>query len=158
MNSDPLEPPTWLRTKYKWGPVKHPLYWCQVVEDKELDCGSLSAIIREVYESRGVVALPVQMILEYPTYTIEHWVAMWHKRGLSVNWVWGRYVYHEAVGVVYEENKMKIYDPVENAWIDSSGCVERGRIVAIRIVGKEAHDYVYWGDVHVKLNKWHVLR
>jgi hypothetical protein len=156
-DSNPLEPPAWLRTRYKWGPVKYPVYWCQVVEADELDCGSLSAIAREVYESRGVIVTPVQMILEFPSYVVEHWAAAWQRKGLRADWIWGRYVYHEAVGVVCDERRMKVYDPIENAWIEPSGHVERGRVVAIRVVGSSTRGYMYWEDVCIELGKWHRL-
>jgi hypothetical protein len=157
IGNNPIEPPVWITIKYKWGPTRYPVYWCQIVKAEELDCGSLSAVIREIYRSRGVHTLPVQLILKYPVHIIEHYIAMWRRKGLPVNWIWGNYVYHEVVGVILDECEMKIYDPVENSWIKSSGHVERGRVAAIRISGEETCSYLHWENKYIELNKWHIL-
>jgi len=156
MPDNPLEPPSWLREKYRWGPVQHPMFWCQLIRARELDCGAFSAVVREIYQSRGVVALPVQAILEYPLHVIQHWKEMWRKKGISINWIWEKYVYHEIVGVISKDNKIKIYDPVENVWINPLGYVERGRLVALRIIGGPSR--LYWEGRHIITNRWYFVK
>src|SRR3712207_2487200 len=42
-----LTGPRWIRHKYKWGPSKWPIHWCEAVEQKTLDCGALASLAHE---------------------------------------------------------------------------------------------------------------
>src|SRR5207244_4063127 len=58
-------PPAWLRARYSWGPVRWPVYWCEVPAADTLDCGSLAALATELFRRRGEKAASVQLILRY---------------------------------------------------------------------------------------------
>ena len=62
---NPLTGPRWLRHKYKWGPSRWPIHWCEAVEQKTLDCGALAALSHEIFINRGVTSFPVQLIHQY---------------------------------------------------------------------------------------------
>src|SRR5215207_5384063 len=49
-----LTGPRWLRQKFNWGASSFPIYWCETVRRKTLDCGALAALAHEIFAVRGV--------------------------------------------------------------------------------------------------------
>jgi len=156
-----MEPPTWLRARYEWKPVKHPVFWCQIPSMEGMDCGLFAAVTREIYKARGVYTLPVQMILKYPSYVSKHWISLWRKSNLNANWVVGEYVYHEAVAILCSEYEVKIYDPTLNVYVRPGKHLDRATVVAIKILAENdrlcAHVFLSWDGKWTKLNEWVIL-
>lgn len=131
-----VDPPTWLRKMFEWGPVKRPVSWCDVPKARKADCGLLAALAREVYKARGVEAFQAQLIVKYPEHAVEHWVKIWRNKGAEPDWIWGNFVYHEVV-VVKRGRVVEVYDPLLNALFNGiPQRIDRGIVVAFRVFGE----------------------
>jgi hypothetical protein len=62
---EPLAGPRWIRQRVTWGPNRWPVYWCEAVSGKVLDCGALAALATEAFRGRGLTCYPAQMIQLY---------------------------------------------------------------------------------------------
>jgi len=98
--------PRWLRARYKWGASSFPIYWCEAVERKTLDCGALAALTHEIFESRGVTSYRVQMVQRFSEDSARQWNDSWSESGGPLNWIDGELIYHEgcAIPVPRSEN------------------------------------------------------
>jgi len=152
---------TWLTRIFKWGPVRHPVYWCQLPSLKEVDCGVFAAILRELCSSRNIAAFPFQMIVKYPVHRVQHWHRIWMRRLGRADWIWLEkgYVYHEAVAFV-RGGELRAYDPVLKSWVEAS-TKDGGVVVAIRIINNNKESYEFpgavWNGLKVKFNEWLIL-
>jgi len=151
-DSNTLSGPKWLRERYRWGPIRRPLYWCDIVNVEALDCGAFAAITREIFISRGLTCLPVQLVQKFPLYNIKHWKETWLKAKVPFDWAEGPLVYHEAVAVVIKENCIEIWDPVDAHWM-SLRTRGYGATIALRVVSDKLHSVV-WKSRHIPTNQW----
>lgn len=88
--------PRWLRARYKWGASSFPIYWCEAVERKTLDCGALAALTHEIFKSRGVTSYRVQMVQKFSADSARQWNSSWGEAGGPLNWIDGDLIYHEG--------------------------------------------------------------
>jgi len=78
LNGDYLSTgPRWLRQKFNWGASSFPIYWCEAVRRKTLDCGALSALAHEVFTARGVRSYRVQLIQKFSRVATSQWMNSW---------------------------------------------------------------------------------
>jgi len=143
-------PPTWIRERWSWGPTNWPLYWCEAVTAKALDCGALAALSRHAFEACGVRAYSVQLIERFDDRTVAHWKETW--RGVRVlPWWWGDLVYHEAV-VAFAGGSPFLWDPTDNRVLRPCG-----RAVCIRICPSDppSCNRTHLDDAHGSPSEWH---
>jgi hypothetical protein len=157
-------PPTWLREKYNWGPLRWPLYWCSVPDAEVLDCGALAAVAQEVYRRRGMIAMPVQLILRYPQHVTNQWSAMWQRAGLSDNWISGEFCYHEACGALDGQTEILVWDSTANRWLDppESPSESFASVAGIKLVegaSRASHTprILHWRGIQLLAGVWHWL-
>jgi len=154
-----LQPPVWLAERYLWGPAKWPMRWCEVIRAKTLECGALAALTRVSYIRRGIRAVPVQIVKLESASTVTHWKKRWEEAGFSAEWIKGRYVFHETVGIVVDSRELRIWDPTENQWIDEDGQGTTRGVVALRVCA-DVLDWprnLNWGEKTVDVNRWNVF-
>jgi hypothetical protein len=155
--SNPLTGPRWLRNKFKWGPSKWPLPWCEAVEMEQLDCGALAALAHELFTARGVKSYPAQFIQQYSEDSTRQWCANWGCEGVPVHWVKEDLIYHEACAVVVRGNEIKIWDPTASWWVNPKQFGGYGGLLAIRIFTgyeQQATEHLAWGKHTITLNQW----
>jgi|GEM_PF-618196 len=92
--------PRWLRNRYKWGASTFPIYWCDAVTRKTLDCGALAAFSHAIFCSRGVESFRVQMVQRYSEDSGRQWNESWNDTGEPLKWVSEDLIYHEGVAIV----------------------------------------------------------
>jgi hypothetical protein len=148
--------PSWIRERYEWGPSSWPLYWCEIPNLKEIDCGGLAAIARELFSSRGLVSLSAQLILQFSDQIIHHWKRKWMFRGYPTTWIFKRFIYHEACAVLVGSNIIKIWDPVNCFWMSPAQSRGHGSVQAIKISGVNIPK-VIWEDNIIPIHKWLIL-
>ena len=154
-----LQPPMWLTERYSWGPAKWPMRWCEVVAAKTLECGALATLTRTSYIRRGIRAFPVQLVKLESASAVAHWKNRWEEAGFSADWIKGRYVFHEIVGIVVDSRELRIWDPTENQWIDEDGQGTTRGVVALRVCA-EVTDWprnLSWGEKAIDVNSWIVF-
>lgn len=145
--------PRWLTDRFSWGPVDHPISWCELRDDIAIDCGTHAAIARNLLEVSGEKTVAVQLIEQYTPNTIDQWREEWGSDHDS--WLGGSQAYHEVIGVVDNETLI-IYDPLDGQ--------ERrpvfngyGSISSIRVIDLYNHDVnssLNWSGYTVPVGSW----
>ncbi len=150
-------PPTWLRVRYAWGPVRWPLFWCQLPTLSTLDCGSLAALSTKLFNDRGEIAVSVQLILRYHRLATAGWSSMWERAGLCPVWIHGKYCYHEATAIV-RQGSATIWDSTESRWVEPDNATRQAYagLVALRLGSDklQAPEIITWGENVLPLDKW----
>lgn len=150
--------PIWIREHFRWGPSAHPIYWCQSITSETLDCGALAALTRESLCTRSILALPAQLIVKVTEQDCVHWSRMWQGKGFSCNWIRSPFIYHEVCAVLSElGNKIRIWDPSNNCWVEPSQVSGYWRPVALRVEA-EYTTIMQWGNIEVRANEWTILK
>lgn len=153
-------PPTWIRKKYNWGPIQWPIYWCDLPNAEQLDCGALAALAVNLYQLRQKSAVSVQMALHYPTHATEQWRNMWERQGVNASWISGEYCYHEACGIL-EGQELLLWDPTESRWIDPPSSLHEifASVVALRVYLPEnvPAQTVKWNTITIHTGIWNNL-
>lgn len=150
--------PTWLRTRFQWGPIRWPISWCHIPRMKVLDCGVLAAAAVRLYELRGQRAAPVQLALRYPSHAAVQWAGMWDRRGEDPRWVSHNLCYHEACGV-FDGDRMELWDPTENRWLDAPQSPRENFAAVVALKVARGHGCgepsVQWNGLVLRPSAWH---
>lgn len=149
----PLTGPRWIRQRYKWGPSRWPLSWCEAVERKTLDCGALAAITQEVFAARGVRSFPAQFIQQYDTGSARHWQKKWEGEEVSTHWIGEDLIYHEGCAVVVRDKEIKVWDSSAGWWVNPRQFGGYGGVLALRVCAPEPLT-LKWGEHRVDAGRW----
>ena len=151
-----LTGPRWLRQKFKWGASSFPIYWCETVRRKTLDCGALAALAHEVFAARGVRSYRVQLIQRFSRVATSQWTNSWGSCGEPLAWTKGDLIYHEAGAIDTGARKIKVWDASAGWWVDSKPANGYGAVLAIRLSGLnlQAGESLRWGEYTIKACEW----
>ena len=153
--------PRWLRAKYKWGPSPWPMHWCEAIRRKVIDCGAHSALSREAFTARGLVAFPAQLVQRYSEDATDQWHSNWSEEQASCHWLDGEHIYHEVTALLVGDNQVKIWDGSAGSWLNprqSGGGY--GNVVAVRIFADPQFvtpEGFGWGERRIHANLWNQL-
>jgi hypothetical protein len=148
--------PIWIRLHWEWGPSRWPLYWCEAMEAKKLDCGVLAALTMEALQQRRAEAFLCQLILRYDARTIEQWRKAWFDAGVTPDWAMGEYAYHECCAIL-RKSEIAVWDPSINAPVKPTAR-GYGGAAALRLRSNVTDpDPVFWGRLPVNVNQWLIL-
>lgn len=155
-----LTAPRWLRARYKWGPSKWPLSWCEAVEKKTLDCGALSAMACAIFTARGITAYPAQLIQNYGEQSAQHWSANWNAEDAPADWVNDGLAYHEACAVVIAGNDVKIWDPTASCWVGPPQFSGYSSVSAVRVLAGPlpSESTLNWAGNEIQCNEWQKIK
>lgn len=150
--------PRWLRQKFVWGASSFPIYWCEAVRKKVLDCGALAALAHEVFTARGVKSYRVQMVQRFSEVATMQWTNSWNERGgEALPWTKDDLIYHEGCAVVAPASgELKIWDASAGWWIDPNSKDGYGALLAIRLSAFDlpADVNFTWGKHAVNAYQW----
>jgi len=151
--------PRWLRGKFKWGPSRWPIYWCEAVGEKTLDCGALAALAQEVFTGRGVRSFPAQFILQFSDRDTCHWQKNWGDKECTVNWIDDELIYHEGCAVVVREGEVKFWDATASWWVNPRQVSGYHGLLAVRFFAPPAasREVFRWGRHALSPNQWQRL-
>ncbi len=149
--------PRWLRKKFKWGPSRWPLYWCEAGKEKTLDCGALAALSHQLLLGRGVSSYPAQLILKFNDVSASHWKATWREAGSSSAWIHDGMIYHEGCAVEEESGGIKIWDATATWWINPKQFHGYAGLLALRLYAPSPTTFT-WGEERFAANTWHTLK
>lgn len=153
-----LTGPRWLRQKFKWGPSRWPMHWCEAVREKTLDCGALAALSHELFLARGVRSFPVQFVLEFNDVSAQHWQATWSRQNTCSHWIGDGLIYHEGCAVaVGEKNAIKVWDATATWWVNPKQFGGYAGVLAVRIFAEAQAAPFTWGAHSLPANTWHKL-
>lgn len=157
---NPLTGPRWLRQRYTWGPSPWPLYWCEAIKRKTLDCGALASLSHEVFTARGVKSYPVQLIQEYSTDATTQWHTRWNSDEISAHWIEENLIYHEGCAVRLDEKQIRVWDASAGWWINPKQFEGYGSLLVLRVItqqGADALDTFQWGEHQLSPNRWETI-
>ena len=156
----PLTGPRWIRHKYKWGPSRWPLHWCEAVEQKTLDCGALASLAHEIFTARGVRNYPAQFVQLYSENSTRHWQQKWGEADCSCHWIQDDLIYHEGCAVEVRGEEVKLWDASAGWWVNPRQAGGYGGLVALRLHSPEASPgaTVKWGEHRIALNRWQKIQ
>lgn len=148
-----LTGPRWLREKFSWGASNFPIFWCEAVRKKTLDCGALAAMAHEIFRVRGVKSYRVQMVQRFSELATNQWSYSWSEGEQSLRWTNKDLIYHEGCAIDAGSDEIKIWDSSAGWWIDAKSQDGYGSLLAARISAKE-DAYFSWGNYRLKTNNW----
>ena len=150
--------PRWLRQKFNWGASTFPIYWCETVRRKTLDCGALAALAHEIFRVRGVRSYRVQLIQKFSSVATSQWMNSWGNcRPLA--WTKDDLIYHEGDAIDTGARKIKVWDASAGWWVDSKPANGYGAVLAIRLSGFNltAGESFAWGEHTLKAGEWKAI-
>ena len=150
----PLTGPRWLSRRFQWGPCEHPLYWCEAVRSKVLDCSALAALAHETFIVRGLNSYRVQLVQRYSRSSTAQWVGKWTSFGSTGQWIDNDLIYHEGCATVTGPVEIKIWDASAGWWIDPRPSRGYGSLAALRLVNPITSNPVTWGPHQITPNQW----
>lgn len=151
--------PRWLRQKFNWGASAFPIYWCEAVRKKTLDCGALAALASEIFAARGVKNYRVQMVQRFSEASTNQWSNSWNDSSEQLRWMNDDLIYHEGCAV-QTGNEIKIWDASAGWWVDPKSKDGYGALLAVRLSafnlpsdvnftwGKHSLDAYQWTNVN----------
>ena len=151
-----LTGPRWLRQKFSWGASSFPIFWCEAVRKKTLDCGAHAALAYEVFNGRGVRAYRVQMVQRFSEIATAQWFNSWNLGEGPLPWTHGDLIYHEGCAIDVGGGEIKVWDASAGWWIDPKAKEGYGALLALRIskFGLSADITFKWGNNRVPAYEW----
>ena len=152
-----LNAPTWLSQLFTWGPSQWPIFWCEVVKEKIVDCGVFSALCREIFRAQGYEVHPAQALLNYNETCTDHWKDLWKKRTDLAKkkeifpWIGSRIVYHELCVLEMPNNTAKFYDSTFGIWYEPHPRVGFAALLALRA---ECPRILNWNNKSIGCGEW----
>lgn len=152
--------PRWLRQRFNWGCSTFQIFWCDAVRRDTLDCGALAALAHEVFLSRGVKSVRLQLVQKFTENAIAQWTNNWHDGLTPLEWVHDDLIYHEGCAVVFGENEIKLWDASAGWWIDTKQRDGYGSVLAVRIAAPVGGAEVSfkWGNHTLAANRWELIK
>jgi hypothetical protein len=153
--------PRWLRQKFNWGASAFPIFWCEAVRKKTLDCGALAALAHEVFINRGVKSFRVQLIQRFSEVATTQWSSSWRNDGdAQLRWIENDLIYHEGSAILVRENEIKVWDASAGWWIDPKPGDGYGALLAIRLSAQTTRANIgfNWERHHILPNQWQKLK
>lgn len=157
-----LTGPRWLRQKFIWGASSFPIYWCEAVRKKTLDCGALAALAAEVFKTRGVKTYRAQMVQRFSETSTAQWSSSWENSDEQLRWMNDDLIYHEgcAISVGNGKSEVKIWDASAGWWVDPQPKDGYGALLAIRLsafnLPKDAR--FTWGNNRLDALRWTAIK
>ena len=149
--------PRWLRQKFNWGASAFPIFWCEAVRKKTLDCGALAALAFEVFKARGVKSYRVQMVQRFSDVATKQWESSWNPGSEPLRWTQEDLIYHEGCAIdPNRDGEIKIWDSSAGWWVDPASKDGYGALLAVRLSGFNLpQDARFaWGAHTINAEQW----
>lgn len=152
--------PRWLRQIFNWGASSFPIYWCEAVRKKTLDCGALAALAQEVFIARGIKNYRIQVVQKFSENAIRQWSESWNNGQETLKWVDRDLIYHEGCAIDLGDHKIKVWDASAGWWIDPNPADGYGSLLAIRVSGYNLppEATLKWGEYSIKPAQWVTIK
>jgi hypothetical protein len=149
-----LTGPRWLRQRFNWGASSFPIYWCEAVRKKTLDCGALAAFAHEVFMARGVKSYRIQLVQKFSEVATNQWTSSWNESdGLPLRWIDNDLIYHEGCAIAVGDGKIKVWDASAGWWINANSGDGYGSLTAIRLSAESGRTFE-WETHRLVANQW----
>lgn len=149
----------WLQQKFKWGCSVFPIFWCEAVRRKNLDCGALAAMTHEIYNARGVKNYRVQMVQKFSLDATNQWTANWADENALTPWIENDLIYHEGGAIILDNNEIKIWDSSAGWWIEPQQNKGYGSLLAVclSLPFSQSNENFNWGKNIITENCWQII-
>ncbi len=153
--SSMLTGPRWLRQRFNWGASAFPIYWCEAVRKKTLDCGALAAFAQEIFTARGVKSYRIQLVQKFSDVATNQWTSSWNESdGLPLRWIDNDLIYHEGCAIGVGGREVKVWDASAGWWINANSGDGYGSLTAIRLSSAETGAAFDWETHRIVANEW----
>lgn len=142
--------PRWLTRRWRWGPTRWPIAWCEAVRTEAIDCGVFAAFAVEIFRAKGLDAYHGQVLRNWPEESTAHWRQKWAAMPEAFNWIGTKVIYHE-VCIVRFGPEARIYDPTYGCWLEPYLQVGHGAHIAVR---GELPEAMSWGSHRLVNGQW----
>ena len=149
-----LTGPRWLRQRFNWGASSFPIYWCEAVRKKTLDCGALAAFAHEIFTARGIKSYRIQIVQKFSEVSTNQWTSSWNETNEQLPWIENDLIYHEGCAIAVSEGQVKVWDASAGWWINANSGDGYGSLVAIRLSGAGEGATFNWGTHRLVANQW----
>lgn len=151
--------PRWLKKYYKWGASSFPIFWCEAVGKKTLDCGAFAAFAYEIFRARGVLCYRVQMVQRFSELSAAQWVGSWTDGATSLPWIHDDLIYHEGCAI-HVGSDFKIWDASAGWWTAEFSLPGYGSLLAAKISGQDLGPGIpfNWGKSVLRSAEWVSLK
>lgn len=147
--------PRWLRQKFIWGASSFPIYWCEAIRKKTLDCGALAALASTIFSARGVRSYRVQMVQRFSKVSTHQWSNSWYDTNEQLRWMNDDLIYHEGCAIELD-GELKIWDASAGWWVNPESKDGYGALLAVRVSSLSlSPDITFkWGEHCIKAFQW----
>jgi len=149
--------PEWVQKEFSWKPSNWPIYWCEATQMDGFDCGVFAAIVRHLLTTKGHCVIPVQLIENFNEQNVINWESQWRQAKANTNWICDSKSYHEAVGVISDEDELNVWDPIDQGEITPPNSEGYGQVTHIRPIEPKhwtGPQNIIWEGQSLNLNKW----
>ncbi len=152
-----LTGPRWLQQKFNWGASLFPIFWCEAVRKKTLDCGALAALAHEIFKARGVKSYRLQMVQRFSDVATNQWENSWNLNGEPLRWTHDDLIYHEGCAIAPNgDATIKIWDSSAGWWVDPTSKDGYGSLLAARLSAFNVPSGAQfnWGQHTINADEW----
>ncbi len=155
-----LTGPRWLRQRFNWGCSTFPIYWCEAVRRKTLDCGALAALAQEVFTVRGVKTYRIQLVQKFSEVATNQWSINWNAENAAPCWIENDLIYHEGCAIALKNDEIKVWDSSAGWWLNPKTGDGYGSTLAVRLSGLSngSNPNFNWEGHIIQSNNWQKIK
>lgn len=141
----------WLQSHFKWGSNPWPLYWCQAMKRKTIDCGVFAEFAKTIFEAKGYEVFHAQIIEKSSNAATAHYANRWIRESGNFEWIGHGFIYHEILGVTCPNDTTRLFDPTDAVWLNPRSISGFGCPIAVR---SEFFTPLLWGPYNLLPDRW----
>lgn len=125
---------SWLTDAFDWGAHRWPLYWCDLNQQRAIDCGAFASIFSYCLTIARVPHNRVQVIFPASPQERVKWDQTWCAASASTAWILDGHVYHESI-IVHPDKQASVFVDTTNMVVIGARCDDpRYRPQLVRII------------------------
>lgn len=103
----------WLKDSFEWGPHSWPLYWCDLEDQLQIDCGAFASLFSHCLKTALVPHNRAQMIFAATSQERAQWDKRWRDVSAPSRWILDASVYHESIVAFPDDGGSQLIDTTD---------------------------------------------
>ena len=99
---------SWIIGAFDWGAQSWPLYWCDLNQRRQIDCGAFASIFSQCLMIAEVPHNRVQVIFPASPQERVKWSQTWCDASASTAWILDGHAYHESI-IVHADKRESVF-------------------------------------------------
>ena len=125
---------SWLIDAFDWGAHSWPLYWCDLNQQREIDCGAFASIFSYCLTIAEVPHNRVQVIFPASPQERVKWDQTWCDASASTAWILDGHAYHESI-IVHPDKRGSVFIDTTDMVVIEARCDDpRYRPQFVRVI------------------------